>query len=102
MVLRAQAITNPATLGATTTSLTIVIGGENFNYQVVGGNIELTNNFGTEKLNSNQTKIDTISFTKIGNTGGKETVQVKLSISSVPQAQAGPEIRTYQTTLGVR
>ena len=101
-VARSSDITLPAALGQTKDSLRLIVNGENFDYKVISGSLQLTNNSGTDNLNGNQTKMDSISFTKLGNSGGKETVQIQMTISSITQRASGSETRAYQTTLGRR
>lgn len=101
-IARSSSITNPAGLGTSSNSLTLVIGSENFNYSLSGTDFQLTNNTGTNDLNGAETKVDSINFTKIGNPSGKETIQLQLIISSSAVKTGGAETRTYQTTIGRR
>lgn len=99
---RASAITTPSAIGDTTATLTLVIAGENFDYQIVSNNFQLTNNSGTFNLNSNQTAVGSASFRKIGNALGKQTVIVEFTINSIAQRPAGIETRNYRSTFGLR
>jgi type II secretory pathway component PulJ len=99
---RSSAITTPSTLGSTTGSLVMVISGVTYTYSVVNGNLEITNNLGTNNLNSSESIISNVSFRKIGNAGGKETIKLNFDITSATVRNAGPEVRTFSTTIGRR
>lgn len=102
-VARADSISIPATLGTTTSSLVFVSGGTTYTYNLFNNNLQVSDGTETLNLNSLDTQISTVSFTKLGNANGKPTVQVKYTISSttsVPTQQA--ETRDIQTTLGIR
>lgn len=102
-VHRASSITTPATLGATSSSLVLVISGVTNTYQLNGTDLELTNNFGTHKLNGSETKISNPFFQRIGNSGGKPTVKINLSVTSrTERPGVGFEVRIASTTVGLR
>ena len=99
---RAQSITTPASLGNSTPNLVIVISGINYTYSLNTNNLELINNLGTNNLNSSETQVSGLSFQKIGNAGGKDTVKIQFTITSKTQRPAGPETKTFNTTVGRR
>lgn len=80
-------ITNPTTLS---------VGPDTFTLS--GDKITLNNNgTGAVPLNGLDTKIDSLSFTKVGG-----TVQVIYTIESLVNLQSGVQTQTIQTTLGSR
>jgi len=68
------------------------------NYSLVNNNLILNG----EKLNSSESKVTEATFLKLGNLGGKQSVQAKFKLESLVERQNGPEIREYQITLGSR
>lgn len=102
-ITQAQAISLPASLGDEGSSLTLTLpGGDTLSYNLNGDNLELTDAIGSGKLNSSETKITSLNFHKIGNADGGETVQINIVLESTTAIRAQPEIRDYQTTVGLR
>ena len=101
-VSRATAVTTPASLGASGSSLVLTIGGAANTYAVSGGNLNLSNSAGVSRVNSSETAISAITFQRVGNALTNETVRVNFTIESVTKRNSGSEIRTFQTTVGRR
>lgn len=99
---RAEAISSPANLGDTANSLLLTVGGVTYNYTLSGGNLQLNNGSTADNLNGSETNLSNITFQKLGNSGGKETVDIQFTINSVTQRAQGSESRTFQTTVGRR
>lgn len=53
-------------------------------------------------LNSSETSISNFETTPLGNLGGKQSLQVKFTVSSIRSDISGGEQREYQITLGSR
>lgn len=87
-VYNADSFTVPNSL-----ELNTVRGAVSTNYSLVNG--DLMRN--SEKLNSLDTKIENISFTKIGN-----TVQVSYTLQSQFLLPGGQRTQTVETTIGTR
>lgn len=85
-VANADSFTVPAA-----TQLNLNAGSEIYNLS--GGNLLLN----SERLNSQETKVDNISFVKVGN-----TVQVSFTIESLVLLSSGEKTRTIKTTFGLR
>ena len=100
---RAQSISTPSTLGQTTTSLVLSIGGINYTYAVdSGGNLTYTNNLGTFNLNSYLSGISSMTFTRIGNSGGTEpTVRIDITVLSNIVQPKGKESQHFTTTVAL-
>jgi len=62
-------------------------------YELLGGDLLLN----SVKLNSLDTKIDNITFTKIG-----QTIQILFTLESLITTIGGPRTQTVSTTLGLR
>ena len=92
-------ISTPATPGSTTSTLTITISSVNNTYSLSNGNLQLTNSNGTDNLNSSDTKVSNLSFTRIGTGSSKDTVQASFTLTSTTQRTKGAETRNFQTTL---
>src|SRR3989338_4665964 len=71
---RAQSITTPGVLGEITNSLQIAIDGINYTYYLGSGNLLLSNDSGINMLNGFDTTVSNVTFRKIGNIGGKDTI----------------------------
>ena len=99
---RASSMTTPATLGATSTSLVLVIGGSNYTYQLNGSNLELTDPLGAGLLNGSETIISGLSFQRLGNSGGKPTVKIQFSVDSVENSLRIARSKTFVSTGGLR
>lgn len=100
---RADEITVPANDGDNSASLILVIGPSSNSYSLNGGNLQLTNLSGTNRLNSISTSISNLSFTRIGNSAdAKDTIRMSFTVTSTTVRVSGPEVRSYQTTVGLR
>ena len=99
---RSSSVTTPASLGSSGSSLVLVIGGVNYTYAVSGGNLQLTNNLGTNNLNSSESTISSPTFQRVGNSGGKDTVKIQFTVNSVAQRDKGVETKTFYITGGRR
>jgi hypothetical protein len=78
------------------------INGSTFTYTVQNGNLVLTTTTGTDVLNSFGTTVSNVSFRRFGTVDVKNNIQLIFTLTSTIMKQTGPEIRTIQTTLGLR
>lgn len=101
-VANAESITTPSAIGDESSSLVLDEDGTLLTYSLNNNILELTENGETDRLNSPATAISGLSFQKIGNPGGNETIRVEFTITSTDTSEAAPETQTYQTTLGTR
>ncbi|KKU95749.1 MAG: hypothetical protein UY27_C0009G0012 [Candidatus Gottesmanbacteria bacterium GW2011_GWA1_48_13] len=99
---RATAITMPAAPGQSADSLQLIIGGEAFTYAITAANVTITNTSGTQSLNGTGTTVSGFSVQRLGNTNGKQSARVNFTLISTGQGVKGSEVRSYQTTIGVR
>lgn len=73
-----------------------------YTYSLNNGNLILDEGGVSAKLNGVDTQITSLSFTKIGNSSGKPTVQIIFTIAS---RAVGPNVdspKVFQTTVGLR
>lgn len=93
---RASSIASPTSAGQTAASLGLTIDGQTFTYAVTNSALQLTTPSGSSPLTSPDVAMTNFSVTRLGNPGGKPTVQINFTISH------GQETRNYQTAVGLR
>lgn len=97
----ASSIVVPAIPGQVSSSLQISVNSINYTYSLDGGgNLQITTPSGTDNLNSYDVDVSGLSFTRIGNGGVNDTIRINYTVTSTIPQPAGPETRTFQTTLG--
>lgn len=93
-IARASAVSLPASLGESSGSLGITISGNTYTYGVINGRLQLTDNNGADYLTSADDTASGLTFTKLGNTGGLESVSFSFTLTST--ASHGPaRIQTF-------
>lgn len=100
----ATAITQPAA-GQQGSTLQITVNSINYTYALNGsGNLQLTNNVGTNNLNSYGTQVSNLNFQRIGSGGTNDTIRVSFTLTSRTTRLAGEqnETRAFETTLGLQ
>ena len=98
---QADSLSTP-TLGQTSSSLVLTRSGGQLTFSLQGNNLVITDSTGTYQLNSYATDVTNISFTRLGNSGGKNSMQVAFTIKSKTLKGATEESKTFNTTLGTR
>ena len=101
-IQNAGSISIPASPGVTSNSLQINVGGINYTYSTVFGNIQLTNNNGTDTLNSFDTTISNVSFQRLADATGKDNIKILFTVTSKSLRTGISEAKTFQTTVGLR
>lgn len=100
---RADSITVPGSLGGQASSLELVIGGTTYTYSLSNGNLVLDDGTEDNNLNGYNSEASNLLFKKIGNTGGKDTVQMSFTLTSrVLRAATEREVKNFQITTGRR
>ncbi len=101
---RAKSISIPASLGETnkTDHMTVNIGGTNYSYQMNGENLEFTDGLTNYLLNSGDTTVSQLFFTRIGEGNDLDTVRIYFQLRGTTIPKSGPEVKTFQTTVGLR
>lgn len=103
-VASSSAILVPLTPGTVSNTLQLTINSINYTYSInAGNNFQIVNNSTNETnvLNSYNTKVSGLTFTRIGNGGTGDTVQVAYTITSRIKERAGEyETKSFTTSLG--
>lgn len=99
---RSDTITTPTTLGQTTSTLQFTVNTTSYTYALNGTALGLNDGTGVNQLNSFNTNISNLSFTRLGNVNGKNTIRVSLRVSGKTQKQSGIDTRDFTTTIGLR
>ena len=106
---RSTAITTPAAFGDAGSTLVLTIGGETHTYTLLGQDLQYTKqtpppgaSTQTGNLNSDLTKINSITFQRLGNVGGKPTIKITFEIEDI-QGEKGKLVKnTFETAVGIR
>ena len=97
-IRRASAVTTPASLGGTGSTLVLTIGGNSYTYALSGGVLQLTDNTGTAALTGNGVVVSGLTFQRIGNASGKDTIRYTFTLTSVAQSSDGKVTQTFTGT----
>ncbi|MGH7241214.1 MAG: PulJ/GspJ family protein [Candidatus Saccharimonadales bacterium] len=101
-IARASAVTTPASLGASGSSLVLTIGGNSYTYALSSSNLQLTDNLGAANLNGSGTAVSSLSFQRIGNTGGKDTIRYSFTLTSTTKHSGTADTQTFTSTAELR
>ena len=101
---KAQSIVDPAAIGEQSIDLQLTIDGINYIYSLDNGNLEVSDGVEANNLNSGDTTVSDLSFTRIGNSvaNAKNTVRITYTITSKIVRPKGMETKDFQTTIGIR
>lgn len=99
---RASSVVTPASLGSQSSTLTILIDGVANTYSLSSGNLMLANGQGAQQLNSVGSTISNLTFERLGNVNGKDSIQVNYTVSSTTQQVNGQDTKNIQTTIALR
>ncbi|OGH20550.1 MAG: hypothetical protein A3D74_03030 [Candidatus Levybacteria bacterium RIFCSPHIGHO2_02_FULL_37_13] len=100
----AQTIDAPVNLGDQSTNLQLTIDGINYTYSIYNGNLEVASGVETNNLNSGDTTVSGLTFTRIGNNvaNAKNTLRITYAVTSKIIRPKGMETKDFQTTIGIR
>lgn len=101
-IANADTLITPINIGDVSNNLQITRSGINYTYSLTNGNLELNNNLGMNMLNSYDTQLSDVSFTRIGNTSGKPSVRISYTVSSRTIRKGILESKSFQTTISLR
>ncbi len=101
---RSSQIVAPTTPGSgTNPSLTLKINSIDYTYSLnAGGNLQISDGTETNVLNGNTTRVDSVTFQRLGIGDSTDTIQVKFNLTSRIQESSGVETKSYQTTIGMQ
>lgn len=98
---RSTQVVTPVAFGSQGGSLTLTIDGANKTYSLIDGDLYLNQGDGEQRINSSDTTVSTISFSKIGQ-GEDLAVLIQLNLISKITKHTGSESRSFQSTIGIR
>lgn len=101
-IAQSASITSPTTLGVTSASLVMTTSTNSYTYALNGGNLQLTDNTGSANLNSSGTTVSNLSFTKLGNAGGKNTTRYTFTLTSTAKHSGTTDSQTFTSVAGRR
>lgn len=101
-ISQADELLIPETPGSTSASLVLRTNGINTLYELNGNTFEITDETDSQRLNSNGTNVRDLSFQRIGNSFGNDTIQIRFTLQSTIDDGGGPETKNFQTTIGIR
>ena len=103
---RAKSIIAPSSLGEQGTTTKVSIDNATYTYSLANGNVILENDVAstTAQLNSLDTTVSNLSFTRLSDTQGKnsDTLTISLSLTSNIIKRGGPKAENFKTTVGIR
>lgn len=102
----ADTVTSPATIGQTTTSLSITTGSETHTFSLSGTNFLYQKTVGatvtTDNLNSNLTNVSNLTFQALGFSGGKLVVKTNFTLTEAKAIQQGNQSKNYEIIVTTR
>lgn len=99
-IARSAAISTPATLGASSGTLVMTVSAATYTYALNGTRLQLTDGTGTDFITGDGVSVSGLSFQRIGNAGGKESVRYSFTLTSVAKNHAGiSEVQTFTSTV---
>lgn len=99
---RSDSLSIPSNIGDEVNTLQVTTGGINYSYSLNGSDFEITDNLGTERLNSFNTNISNLKFKRLGNPNGKNSIKVSFTVTTKTQEPKGFETKDFQTTISTR
>lgn len=97
-ITRASAVTTPAALGGSSNSLVLTISGGTYTYNVNSGRLQLASPAGTDYLTGNGDTISSVSFVKLGNSGGLESIQYTFTLTGKGSNAGNTNTQTFSST----
>jgi type II secretory pathway pseudopilin PulG len=98
----AASIASPSA-GLTGGTLKIKINSIDYTYNLdSNSNLQVTNNNGTDVLNSSDTSVSSLTFQRIGAGGNNDTIKMSFTVTGKTRKTTGVqyETKTFKTTLG--
>ena len=107
-IRQADLINTPAGLGDSGPTLVFTVGPETHTYSLVGTDLEYQRQTGpppltqTANVNSNQTRVNSILFQRLGNTNGQPTIKITFQLETSRSQKGGPKVKTFEVLVGQR
>lgn len=100
---RASSIELPSSLGQTADSTQLTIDSIANTYSTdENGNLIITNGYGINSLTGYDSSVSGLTFLRMGNAGGKNSLQIKFTLISRTLTKTGKIVKDFQTTVGIR
>jgi Tfp pilus assembly protein PilW len=99
-ISRAGSIVTPSTIGGEASTLGLTIAGFPYTYALEGTTLTTMDPTGSRALNSYATQVSNVSFRRYGNTGGKPSIRVILTLTGVASASSGIRTQEFSATIG--
>lgn len=103
---RAKNIIGPSSPGEQRSTAKLSIDNTTYTYSLADGNLTLTNDVAstTGQLNSADTVVSNLSFTRLSDTQGKntDTLTISFRLTSNIIKRGGPKAENFKTTVGIR
>lgn len=100
-IARASAVITPSSLGPTSSSLELDVGGTNYTYGLSGNDFQLNDGSGSDTLNSDDVLVSNPTFQELGNSGGKPTILYSFTLSSVATSHGTSTVQTFTSAAGL-
>ena len=97
-IRRATSIDTPSTPGSQDGTLELTIVGLPYTYSVSDGNLLLNG----DRLNGYDTTVSDLNFIRLGNAGGKNSIQLDFTLTGNTVKASGTEVESFHTTVGLR
>jgi Tfp pilus assembly protein FimT len=97
-IARASAVTTPAALGGSGGTLVMTVNASTYTYALSGNNLQLTAGANSGNLNGNGTTVSNLSFQRIGNSGGKDTIRYSFKLTSTTLHEGRADTQTFTST----
>jgi|SRR3989338_5899372 len=105
-IQRAKSIITPSSQGEQGTTTKLSIENTTYTYSLVDGNLALTNDVAstTGQLNSADTTVSNLNFTRLSDTQAKntDTLTISFRLTSNIIRRGGPNAENFKTTIGIR
>lgn len=107
-IRRADGIATPTNIGDVSPTLILTTGSQTLTYSLVGTNLDLQEETGppvnirNANINSILTKVNSISFERLGNINGKHTIKISFVLEGSQGQKGGPEQKTFATVVSQR
>ena len=99
---RASGISFPISTASSSSVLQLTIDGSIHTYARSGNDLFVTNPLGSIQLNSFDTSVTDISFLRLGNSQGVQSLKINFTLSSLITREQGTENRSFETTFALR
>jgi type II secretory pathway pseudopilin PulG len=100
----ATSVVTPANVGDTRSSLEVISNGADEDFVLSNNNLVLNNISANtfDTINSAETTVSNLSFTRLGTQNGKPTVTISFTLTGTAKRTSGLEVRNFTTTVGLR